>query len=310
MDSTALRRANGARPLLIGAGALLLAGLLAGLARALRPVPLPRHLPADQRELGRRIPFDGPGNLRDLGGYKTSDGRSVRWGVLYRSDHLGKLSARDLRQLRRLELATLVDFRSAAEKADAPNRLPRGHGIRVVELPLFDDDTSTAMGTELRARIARGELAGIDAAALLIEANQRLVGEFTPAYRQFVAELLAADGAPVLFHCTAGKDRTGFAAAVVLRLLGVPEEAIVADYMRSRDYSLAARRRDLLLLRLLKGRELTALVRTLLGVEAAYLQAAFDAIDREYGSFDNYVRDGLGLGEAEIARLRARLLEG
>jgi protein-tyrosine phosphatase len=241
--------------------------------------------------------------------YVAADDPTVRWGGLYRSDHLGKLSARDLRQLRKLDLAVLIDFRSAAEKAAAPNRLPSGHAIKVVELPLFDDDASDAMGAGLRARIERGDLAGIDAAALLIEANQRLATEFTPAYRRFMAELLAARGAPVLFHCTAGKDRTGFAAAIVLRLLGVPQEVIVADYLRSKVYSLAARRRDLLLLRLLKGRELTALVRTLLGVESAYLQAAFDAIDREYGSFAAYARDGLGLSEADIAWLRDNLLE-
>ena len=310
METTPRYAQAGARRHLVAGAALLAAGLLWALARALRPLPLPRHLPPARREPGRRIPFDGPGNLRDLGGYRAADGRSVRWGALYRSDHLGRLSARDLRRLRRLELAVLVDFRRGVEKAEAPNRLPRGHGIRVVELPLFDDDASSAMGTGLRARIARGDLAGIDPAALLVEANQRLVTEFTPVYRRFVGELLAARGAPVLFHCTAGKDRTGFAAAIVLRLLGVPEEVIVADYMRSREYSLAARRRDLLLLRLLKGPATTALVRALLGVEAAYLQAAFEAIAREYGSFAAYARDGLGLGDAEIAQLRDALLEG
>lgn len=309
MNFTLQQPAQGTRRLIAGA-ALLAAGLLWAFGRALRSVPLPRHLPPARREIGRRIPFDGVGNLRDLGGYRTTDGRSVRWGVLYRSDHLGRLSVRDLRQLRQLELAVLIDFRSGVEKAETPNRLPRGHAMRVVELPLFDDDASSAMGTTLRARIARGDLAGIDATALLIEANQRLVTEFTPVYRQFVAELLAARGAPVLFHCTAGKDRTGFAAALVLRLLGVPEEAIVADYLRSQTYSLAARQRDLLLLRLLKGPAITSLVRTLLGVEAAYLQAAFEAIDRAYGSFNAYARDGLGLGEAEVAQLRELLLEG
>jgi protein-tyrosine phosphatase len=292
------------------AGALLAAGLCWGLARALRPAPLPRDLSPARREPGRRIPFDGTGNLRDLGGYQAADGRTVRWGALYRSDHLGRLSARDLRWLRRLELAVIVDFRSGAEKAETPNRLPRQHGIRVVELPLFDGDANAAMGSTLRDRISHGDLVGIDAAALLIEANQRLVTEFTPAYRQFVAEVLAAHGAPLLFHCTAGKDRTGFAAAVVLRLLGVAEEAILADYLRSQTYSLAARRRDLLLVRLLKGPATTALVRGLLGVEAAYLQAAFAAIDHQYGSFATYARDGLGLSAADIARLRETLLEG
>lgn len=291
----------------LAGAALLAAGTL--IVRALRRVPLPHQLPPARREPGRRIPFDGPGNLRDLGGYRTTDGGTVRWGALYRSDHLGKLSARDLRQLRRLKLAVLVDFRSAPEKAIAPNRLPRHHGVRVVELPMFDDEATRAQEAELRARAGRGDLHGIDAAALLIEANQRLVDEFTPAYRQFMAEVLAARGAPVLFHCMSGKDRTGFAAAILLRLLGVPEETILADYMRSKAYSLAARRRELLLLRLLKGRALTALVRELLGVEAAYLQAAFAAIDASYGSFEAYVRDGLGLDEHAVAQLRATLLE-
>jgi protein-tyrosine phosphatase len=297
------------RRAVVGAVLLTLGGLWA-FARASRPLPLPRRLPSAQREPGWRIPFDGPGNLRDLGGYQTTDGRTVRWGALYRSDHLGRLSARDLRHFRRLELAVLVDFRSNAERADAPNRLPRGHGIRIVELPLFDDDATSITGAAFRERVARGDIADIDAAALLIEANQRLVTEFTPVYRQFIAEVLAARGAAVLFHCTAGKDRTGFAAAIILRLLGVPEATILADYLRSRTYSLAARRRELLVLRLLKGPQVTALVRDLLGVEAAYLQAAFTAIEQTYGSFAAYARDGLGLSAQDLALLRETLLEG
>jgi protein-tyrosine phosphatase len=291
-------------------GALLLGtGAAAAIARRLRPLDLPLDMPPARRHLGTRIPFDGLGNLRDLGGYATADGRTVRWGALYRSDHLGALSARDLRNFRRLGLVTLVDFRSTAEKADAPDRLPRGHAINVVELPLFDDDASSNLGAYLRARLERGELDDIDPAALLTDANERMVTAFTPSYRTFIGELLAARGAPVLFHCTAGKDRTGFAAAIVLRLLGVPEEHVVADYLRSKQYSLAARRRELVLLRLLKGPRLTGLVRALLGVEAAYLQAAFAAIDREYGSFAAYARDGLGLDSGAIERLRSYLLE-
>lgn len=294
---------------LLTAGALLAgAGLAAALARRLRPLTLPAQLPPDRRRLGQRIAFDGPGNLRDLGGYRAADGRTVRWGALYRSDHLRDLSARDMRHFRRLGLVTLVDFRSAHERAAAPNRLPRGHGIRVVELPVFDE--SGAVAADLRARLERGDLDGIDPAAILTGANEQLVVAFTPAFRDFVRELIAARGAPLLFHCTAGKDRTGFAAAITLRLLGVPEADIVADYLRSQEYSLAARRRELLIARLLRGPRLEALVRALFGVEAAYLQAAFDAIDREYGSFQAYARHGLGLNDGAIEQLRAHLLEG
>lgn len=293
------------------AGCLILAGglLWAGI-RALRPIPPPRDQPPGRREPGRRIPFGGLGNLRDLGGYGTSDGRTVRWGRLYRSDHLGRLSARGLRQIRALELAVVVDFRSSAERAEAPNRLPVGQGLRLVELPIFDQDEDAVTGRAVRQRILRGKIAGMDAEAMLIAAYQALVTEFTPVYRQFVAEVLAARGAPLLFHCSSGKDRTGFAAAILLRLLGVPEAVIMADYLRSNTYSLAVHRHQLRLVRLLKGPAVAGLARALLGVERAYLQAAFAAIDRMYGSFAAYTHDGLGLREADIARLRDTLLEG
>lgn len=305
------RQPNPAISLLGTAGCLLLAaGLLWAGVRGLRPTPLPRHQPPDRREPGRRIPFDGLGNLRDLGGYRAADGRTVRWGRLYRSDHLGRLSRRDRRRLRALELAVVVDFRSSAERARAPSRLPAGQGIRVVEIPIFEGDEDAVAGRVVRERLLRGDIAGMDADAMLTAAYQELVTKFTPAYRRFVAEVLAARGAPLLFHCTSGKDRTGFAAAILLRLLGVPEAAIMADYLRSKAYSLATHRHQLRLVRLLRGPAIADLARALLSVKGAYLQAAFAAIDRTYGSFAAYARVGLGLGEPDIARLRETLLEG
>lgn len=293
-----------------GASALLIAvGLLWAGARVLWPAPLPRYQAPGRRQPGRRIPFRGAHNLRDLGGYPAADGRTVRWGAIYRSDHLGRLSARDLRWLRALELGVIVDFRSSAERAERPNRLPKAHAIRVVELPIFDDDASAITGSAFKERILRSGGADIDGAAALTEAYQALATTFTPVYRQFVAEVLAARDRPLLFHCTSGKDRTGVAAAILLRLLGVPAELILADYLRSNAYSLAARQRDLLLVRLLRGPTMAALGRTLFGVEAAYLHTAFAAIDSTYGSFEAYARDGLGLGESAIARLREALLE-
>lgn len=291
-------------------GSLLLGiSLLWAGTRIFRPIPLPRDLPAGRRQPGHRIAFDGTSNLRDLGGYRAADGRTLRWGMLYRSDHLGRLSVRDLRYFGALELSTIVDFRCSSEKAEAPDRLPRGHAIRVVELPIFEHDESAVAGSAFKARIMRGDVADIDATAVLIDAYQKLATTFTPVYRQFLAEVRAARGAPLLFHCSSGKDRTGLATAIILRLLGVPEEVILADYLRSKDYSLAAHRHAFLLVRLLQGPAIVAMVRTLLGVEAAYLQAAFAAIDATYGSFAAYARDGLGLCERDIAWLRDTLLE-
>jgi len=139
--------------------------------------------------------------------------------------------------------------------------------------------------------------------------NIQFATEFTPQFKAFIQEVLAAKGQPVLFHCTAGKDRTGFAAAILLRILGVPQETVMQDYMLSKPYALEARSRDIFILRLTKGEVTAGVVEKLSGVDATYLEAAFATIDAEYGSFENYVRDGLGLNDADVAALRASLLE-
>jgi protein-tyrosine phosphatase len=185
--------------------------------------------------------------------------------------------------------------------------LPPNLRFRVVELPIFD--ANSRLGLEIRERVKNGDLDGIDPAALLTEANIQFVTNFTPQFKVFVREVLAAQGKPVLFHCTAGKDRTGFAAAVLLRLLGVPQEIVTQDYLLSQANILSGHARDLALGRLMFGTAAVRVVEGLLSVNAAYLQAAFDTIDSMYGSFDAYARDGLGLHDTDIAALRAALLE-
>ncbi|NCC35749.1 MAG: tyrosine-protein phosphatase [Chloroflexia bacterium] len=267
----------------------------------------PAAMPPERREAHRRIKLAGAANLRDLGGYHTHDGRRVRWGALYRSDHLYHLSRRDQQVLMQLGLVTLIDLRSEAERLRQPNRLPANHGINVVEIPILEE--TSGLMADLRERFERGDLDGIDPAALLSEANEQFVTCFTPSFRQFIQTVQTTGGAPLLFHCTAGKDRTGFAAALTLHLLGVPGETILADYLRSNEYTISARRRELALIRLTRGEHAASLVRQLLGVKAAYLETAFATIDRIYGSFDAYVREGLGLQEEDLAQLRIALLE-
>lgn len=292
-----------------GLAALLLIGLMGGYLWALarRPLVLPKDRPLVQRIRHRRLPFAGARNFRDLGGYATADGATVRWGVLYRSDHLHHLTNRDLAALAALDLACVIDFRSDFEQTNEPDRLPPGTPVRVVHLPIFD--ANTRMGREIRERIASGKLAGLDPDAMLRDANVQFVRHFTPQFQAFVREVLVAQGKPVLFHCTVGKDRTGFAAAILLRILGVPQDVILQDYLESQAYLLAGRARDLRLLRLTRGTETVQIIEGLLSVKPEYLQLAFDTIEQEYGSFAAYVRNGLGLSDFEIAELRALLLE-
>jgi len=267
---------------------------------------LPKDVSAAMREANRRIAFSGARNFRDLGGYVTLDGSTVKWGVLYRSDNLAKMTNQDLEYFSALGLYRLIDFRADYEKAEEPDHLPANPGFEVVELPIFDSNSK--LGPGLRQRIMAGNLDGVDPDALLMDGNAQFATEFTPQFRAFAQEVWAAQGKPVLFHCTAGKDRTGFAAAILLRILGVPQQIVLQDYLLSQAYILDAYSKNIMVLRLTKGEKIARLVEKLFGVNAAYLQAAFDTIDARYGSFAAYVSDGLGLSAADVAVLRSNLL--
>jgi len=289
---------------------LLAAALLAVAAIQFVPAPallIPATLPAQQREAHRLLNFEGISNFRDLGGYPTTDGRQVKWGVLYRAATLAESSRADLVGLQQLNLATLIDFRSAAEKKEEPNHLPNPTGFTVVDIPTLDDGNKAMVG-EITARIESGNFDGFDPNALMLEANRQFASTFTPQFRQFVHTVLQADGAPIAWHCSAGKDRTGFAAAILLRILGVPQDVVMQDYMASSQHALESRKSQLLLLRVFKGEEAADKLAVLMGVEEAWLAAAFAEIDATWGSFDNYVRDGLGLTEADVTQLKAALL--
>jgi len=290
-----------------GLGLVIVAALAVQLVPP-APVLIPAQLSAEQRSAHRHLDFAGIHNFRDLGGYSTEDGRQVKWGVLYRSGTLHGATDRDLDYLQQLGLQTMVDFRSSAEKAEEPDRLPEPPGFAVVEIPTLDGgDNSVA--DEIMARIETGDFTDFEPDSFMLEANRHFASRFTPQYREFLQTVLAAEGEPVLWHCSAGKDRAGYASAILLRILGVPQETVIADYSLSKEYSLAARRKELLLLRLFKGGEAADKLAVIMGVEPEWLQAGFDEIDAQYGNFDNYVREGLGLDDSQVAQLQATLLE-
>lgn len=272
------------------------------------PLLVPAQLPAAERESHRLLNFEGVANFRDLGGYPAHNGQQVKWGVLYRSSTLAHASNTDLDNLAGLKLATLIDFRSSAEKAEEPNRLPDPVPFEVVDIPTLDEGNEAMVG-EIMDRIESGNFDGFDPNQTMLQANRQFASEFTPQFRLFMQTVLAADGAPVMWHCSAGKDRTGFAAAVLLRLLGVPQEVVMQDYMASKQLALQARKTELLVLKIFKGEEAADKMAVLLGVEEPWLDAAFDEIEQHWGGFDNYRREGLQLSDADIEQLRHTLLQ-
>jgi protein-tyrosine phosphatase len=272
------------------------------------PVIVPSLLPPEQRNSHRVVNFEGIANFRDLGGYQTADGRQTRWGLMYRSGNFSTATRSDNVVLASLGLEALVDFRSAAEKEEEPHQLPDPLPFKLVEIPTMDGgDHSVA--DEIMARVDSGDFADFDPDAFMITANRLFARNFTPQFSEFIQVVLEAKGRPVAWNCSAGKDRTGFAAAILLRILGVPMETVLDDYALSKQYSLAARQRELTLLRLFKGDEAAEKLSVLLGAEKPWLEAAFDEIDKQYGSFDVYVEQALGLAPAQVKQLRHSLLE-
>ena len=254
----------------------------------------------------RRLPLSGAHNFRDIGGYETSDGRRVRWGRLYRSDDLADLEKSDLRYLSRLDVSLVCDFRSPSERAGSPDRLPMEDPPRVAHLEIqhesFDPD-------EIQDRIISRDLEDANFENMLVQGNREFATTFAYQYRAMFERISLPANLPALVHCTAGKDRTGFAAAIVLLALGVPEQTVMEDYLLTNVYSANHIERTLLYLRLwLFSKEDAETVRPLLSARRSYLQAAFDAIDEEYGSIDTYLSEALGVDGPRREQLRALLL--
>ncbi len=249
----------------------------------------------------RRLPFTGTKNFRDLGGYRTFDGKRVRRRMLYRSGSLHKLTDRDLIRLSSLDLEWIVDFRSPKEKEMEPDRLPANMAARLVEIPILD--SSTQIYQSSRGEVVK-QLKNIDPLQSLAATNVELATRFTAEMRKFIDLLLSSNGRPILFHCTAGKDRTGFAAAIILRILGVPQEVVMQDYLLTNRYFYAAHRRNIFLLRLWKGRKVAEVVSGLVRADPAYLSAAFQTIDQNHGCFENYVHEALGLNTGDVDWLK------
>jgi protein-tyrosine phosphatase len=257
---------------------------------------------------------DGLHNFRDTGGLPLTAGGTTRAGVLFRSDALSGLTQAGLDQLAATDVGVVVDFRTPAERQIAPDRLPDTRAFDVVDLSILEGAT---------AQLAQQLLAaGGPDPALIEQAMQNLptlgdlyVGMLRNSAQAFaqVAQLVAAshDDAPtaVLVHCTAGKDRTGVATALMLDAAGAAREAVIADYAASAR-NLAGPWADAMLGAIAAfGLPLTPKLETLVtGTPPAAIEQAFAWIDAEHGGASAYLRTG-GATDAELRALRARLAD-
>ncbi len=252
-------------------------------------------------------------NLRDLGGLHTADGRTVATGLLFRSGHLGDLSEADSSTLAGLGLRTIVDLRRPSETRSSPH--PEVDGVEVVHCQVSEDDSEFAVVAN-RLREATGL---VDGPGMVEAYFRRNLTDRLGAYRRVFHLATDPGRLPLLFNCTAGKDRTGFVAAVLLRLLGVPEQVAVADYLLTNEV-----RRNWLIGREEENRRLIAdrrgvdpadvpdahldSLRALLWCRAEFICASLSAVVDGWGTWDSFRRDGLGIDDDRFSEFAAAVL--
>lgn len=250
----------------------------------------------------RNVPLTGSINFRDLGGYATSDGRRVQWGRLFRSGHMANLGADSLPHFLSLGIRSVCDFRTTEERASEARGLPGDPRLDVLEItPGIGDRyyfNRLFASTEDPLKV-------VDA---LHEMMRVLVLGAAPRYQRLFEVLMEGAPGAVLINCSAGKERTGVAAALLLTALGVPRATIYKDFLLSQRYFPYESE----IPRVIKKYEVKAsaatarrLIMPLLETRESYLQSAFAAIDQRYGSGEGLLETLYGLGPAELARLRS-----
>ena len=245
------------------------------------------------QEPSRSLAFDGASNFRDLGGYLGLENRPLRWRRLFRSDHLGALSARDIERINELGVERVFDFRGLQERLGAPCLI---ENVEVHPLPI-----EPTVVQRLNERHALGQtLNGEEMVEVMQQTYRDFVRHNTERFGTLFQHLLASD-APLVFHCTAGKDRTGFAAALILLSLGVSHAVVMEDYLLTNQlFRIPAE----------SSSGLAPEVRAILyRVQKEFLHAALEAVDLEHDGIEAYLTQALGVGPAERRRLAEFYLE-
>jgi protein-tyrosine phosphatase len=255
----------------------------------------------------RRLPLEGARNFRDLGGYRSSDGRYVRWGLVYRSGYLADLTKKDYAYLNGLGIRLVCDVRADGERTRSPTQWV-GATPEFLSVPIGPNRDGTLAADDLKRRVA-----AIDAAGNGPSAGYDFAIKNAQQFGKILQRIAAGD-LPAVEHCTSGKDRTGVFSAILLTALGVPRETVLQDYLLTERYLLAPDSMESTRAQLQKIFGLAqplddASVSAIVTLRPQTLEATFNSINTAYGSFDAYLRDAVKLSDADRAVLRQRLLE-
>jgi protein-tyrosine phosphatase len=244
----------------------------------------------------RRIPFETVTNFRDLGGYRTRSGRRVRWGRIFRSDALHGMSEGDIALYHELGVSAVYDLRGDVEIEEQPNPMPSRH------LPLL-----TRPSGDGKAQIAFDGMTSADGERVLAGIYIGHIDHAATTIGELFSALASPEGLPAVFHCHAGKDRTGLVAALLLESLGVEREAILDDYELTARYRLRAQQ-DQTFERLIKLGLAPEAAAGVLTAPRWAMASALEHLDREYEGIESYLTGPAAMKRSELQRLSDELL--
>lgn len=256
---------------------------------------------------GRYIGLDNTINFRDLGGLKTKDGKTVRKGFIYRSDNLSKLENDDFGRFSALRIATVYDLRTDHEIKGKEDHLPPN--VRYMHTPVVQDNAGEIKG--LKKRVLNGEITEQQARDMTAKFYADAVTVNIGSVKDILKQITSSDQ-PVLYHCSAGKDRTGIVSALILSILNVDRQVIVDDFMVSNYYRRARAEKTLgkaKLGRIIKPKLNMDAIEILSTVDESFINATFNAIDSTYGGMEPFIENELGIDKAARRMLIEKLTE-
>jgi protein-tyrosine phosphatase len=252
----------------------------------------------------RRLPMEGLVNFRDIGGYRTGVRRRVRWDRVYRSDSLESLTDADIEALEGLGVRLVCDLRRDEERADAPSRIEGHPDVRVEHLPIGGLAAETKGMSD---RMMRGEIAEVGVETMA-EVYTTILELHADSFGAVVTHAADPASLPMVVHCTAGKDRTGVASALILAALGVDEQTILADFELTSKYYSAAKIAEVRPRLEAAGIDF-AKVETYFGASPAVMAATLAGLRARHGSVERYLTGPAALAPATLRALREQLLE-
>jgi protein-tyrosine phosphatase len=250
----------------------------------------------------RVIALTGGRNFRELGGYLTREGLAIKWGIIFRSGSLAKLTTADWASLQNRRIRVIVDLRSSAERERDPFALPEGHNINYVA-----PNTESSFG-DLR-KVMASNLSTSEAARSAMIAGFREMPYTQAAAYRILFQYLVDNTTPLIFNCSAGKDRAGTAAALVLSALGIPLQTVIEDFVltdtvgKLQSDLVDSQRTDSLI-----SKQPAPVANVILSAHKDYISAAIESIESRHGSVEEYLYDVIGLDKEALRKLKNNLL--